>query len=242
MKEKPTWIVAPHSGWRCIIIFFQYPGGGGVGSEIEGRAMRKKETAWWPKSKPSGTIPALCAGILRMSQQAKICRRKSWRRFTGPSKENDPWASCFNSFSMLLFFFQEICRLPRHCDGWSLPIPDGRYPGCGDIAGQLRQNLSGKSQSGWLHTAFGGGEWWGREPTIQEVRTMTYQAIIKGARGIQYFVRQGFNLFPKSTATWGECGRMAVEICRDDTLASFRWRDNSGSVRFTEYTGFFRNA
>jgi len=41
---------------------------------------------------------------------------------------------------------------------------------------------------------------------------MTYQAIINGARGIQYFVRQGLNLFPKSTGTWSECGRMAVEI------------------------------
>ena len=41
---------------------------------------------------------------------------------------------------------------------------------------------------------------------------MTYQAIINGARGIQYFVRHGPNSFPKSTSTWNECGRMALEI------------------------------
>ena len=41
---------------------------------------------------------------------------------------------------------------------------------------------------------------------------MTWQAIINGATGIQYFVRQGLNYFPKSAATWSECGRMAVEV------------------------------
>jgi hypothetical protein len=41
---------------------------------------------------------------------------------------------------------------------------------------------------------------------------MTWQSIINGATGIQYFVRQGLNYFPKSVATWGECGRIAVEV------------------------------
>jgi len=60
--------------------------------------------------------------------------------------------------------------------------------------------------------AFGGGEHWLREPTIQEIRSMTWQAIAEGATGIQYFIRQGLNAFPKSTATWNECGRMAMEV------------------------------
>jgi hypothetical protein len=41
---------------------------------------------------------------------------------------------------------------------------------------------------------------------------MTWQSIINGATGIQYFVRQGLNYFPKSAATWSECGRMAMEV------------------------------
>jgi hypothetical protein len=48
--------------------------------------------------------------------------------------------------------------------------------------------------------------------TIQEIRSMTWQSVINGATGIQYFVRQGLNYFPKSTAVWAECGRMATEI------------------------------
>ncbi|HEX7493976.1 MAG TPA: hypothetical protein VF346_07140, partial [Bacteroidales bacterium] len=41
---------------------------------------------------------------------------------------------------------------------------------------------------------------------------MTWQAIINGATGIQYFVRQGLNYFPKSSAAWSECGRISVEV------------------------------
>lgn len=41
---------------------------------------------------------------------------------------------------------------------------------------------------------------------------MTYQSVVNGATGIQYFVREGLNSFPKSVSTWNECGRMALEI------------------------------
>lgn len=60
--------------------------------------------------------------------------------------------------------------------------------------------------------AFGGNEWWQREPDPREIRAMTYLAIIHGATGIQYFIRNGPNSFPKSTAMWAECGAMALEI------------------------------
>jgi len=82
----------------------------------------------------------------------------------------------------------------------------------GDAARQLSEAFKGKKPVWIVPQAFGGGEWWEREPTLQEIRAMTYQSIIRGARGIQFFVRQGLNLFPKSTATWNECGRMALEI------------------------------
>ena len=51
----------------------------------------------------------------------------------------------------------------------------------------------------------------GNQP-LQEIRSMTWQSIIKGATGIQYFVRQGLNYFPKSVAAWSECGSMAMEV------------------------------
>ena len=82
----------------------------------------------------------------------------------------------------------------------------------GDVAKQLRSEFEGEKPVWIVPQAFGGGEWWGREPTFQEMRTMTYQAIVNGATGIQYFVRHGLNSFPKSTSAWNECGRMALEI------------------------------
>jgi hypothetical protein len=60
--------------------------------------------------------------------------------------------------------------------------------------------------------AFGGSEWWHREPTRAEVRAMTYVALVSHASGIQYFVRMAPNGFPKSAALWGECGALALEV------------------------------
>jgi hypothetical protein len=82
----------------------------------------------------------------------------------------------------------------------------------GNVALALSTEFKGKRPVWIVPQVFGGGEIWSREPTIQEVRAMTYQSIINGVKGIQYFVREGLNLFPKSTALWNECGRMAVEI------------------------------
>jgi len=57
--------------------------------------------------------------------------------------------------------------------------------------------------------AFGGpNEHWNREPTWQEIRAMSYLAIIRGATGIQYFLEG----LPYSRATWAECRKVALEI------------------------------
>jgi len=92
------------------------------------------------------------------------------------------------------------------------PIPDSPVTLPGNVALSLSTEFKGKRPVWMVPQVFGGGEIWSREPTIQEVRAMTYQSIINGAKGIQYFVREGLNLFPKSTALWNECGKMAVEI------------------------------
>jgi hypothetical protein len=92
------------------------------------------------------------------------------------------------------------------------PVPDYPVSLPGDVASQLKAEFSGKKPVWIVPQAFGGGELWSREPTIQEIRSMTWQSIINGATGIQYFVRQGLNYFPKSAATWSECGKIATEV------------------------------
>ncbi|MDD4820262.1 MAG: glycoside hydrolase family 2 TIM barrel-domain containing protein [Flavobacteriales bacterium] len=65
----------------------------------------------------------------------------------------------------------------------------------------------------WLvPQAFGGNEWWQREPTAQEMRAATYMGLLGGSHGFQYFIRHGQNGFPKSTTAWAEAGAMALEI------------------------------
>ena len=55
----------------------------------------------------------------------------------------------------------------------------------------------------WLvPQAFGGNEWWSREPTAAELRLMTWIGIVEGATGVQYFIRHGLSGFPKSPDTW----------------------------------------
>jgi hypothetical protein len=92
------------------------------------------------------------------------------------------------------------------------PVPALPISMVNDIGRQLSSEFSGKQPQWMVVQAFGGGEWWEREPTLQEIRSMTWQSVINGATGIQYFIRQGQNYFPKSTAAWNECGRMALEI------------------------------
>jgi hypothetical protein len=42
----------------------------------------------------------------------------------------------------------------------------------------------------WLvPQAFGGNDWWPREPTASELRLMTWLGIIEGATGVQYAIR-----------------------------------------------------
>jgi len=65
----------------------------------------------------------------------------------------------------------------------------------------------------WLvPQAFGGNEWWTREPTAREQRVMTYLGIVEGATGIQYFIRHGLSGFPKSPIMWAAASRAALEV------------------------------
>ncbi len=64
----------------------------------------------------------------------------------------------------------------------------------------------------WLvPQAFGGGEFWTRGPTRDEIRAMTYIGIVEGAKGMQYFIRRAPNLSPKATDAWSAARDMAVE-------------------------------
>lgn len=127
-------------------------------------------------------------------------------------KETDPW------HPVTIVFMTPFTKAKNYAGAMDIamadPYPIPVYPVtmAGSAARLLKSEFDGRMPVWVVPQAFGGGEHWLREPTIQEIRAMTWQAVIEGATGIQYFIRQGLNAFPKSTAMWNECGRMAMEI------------------------------
>ncbi len=91
------------------------------------------------------------------------------------------------------------------------PIPHNSVTYVSRMSDELVAAYDGRKPLWIVPQAFGGNEWWRREPTAQEQRVMTWLALIHGARGIQYFIRSPRISFPKSPIMWAECGALALE-------------------------------
>lgn len=101
------------------------------------------------------------------------------------------------------------------------PVPDSPLTEVSEWTQQLYRVFYPVKPVWIVPQAFGGAEWWKREPTTREIRVMTYLAVIQRASGIQYFIRHGLNRFPKSQAMWAECGSMALEMAELAPFLSF---------------------
>lgn len=91
------------------------------------------------------------------------------------------------------------------------PIPNGPP---GSVAGAVRtlvNDLTPEIPVWIVPQAFGGSEWWTREPTGAELRLMSWLGLIEGATGSQYFIRHGLSGFPKSPVTWAAASQVALE-------------------------------
>ena len=187
-------------------------GGGGVSSKIEGLTNAQKKKLLINEINAFMDHPALLSWYIADEPNGNNLLPDSLLKIYKLIKEIDPW------HPISVVFTAPFLSSVKYADAMDIvmadpyPIPDLPVSVVGNVTGQLVKEFEGRKPVWIVPQAFGGGEIWRREPTLQEIRSMTYQAIINGARGIQYFVRQGLNLFPKSTGTWNECGRMAVEI------------------------------
>ena len=187
-------------------------GGGGVGSKIEGLSDNEKKERLITEIKTFRDHPALLGWYIADEPNGKSVTPDKLEEIYKTVKENDPW------HPVSIVFMAPYLTAKKYSDALDIvmadpyPIPDHPVSLPGDVASQLKTEFRGKKPFWIVPQAFGGGELWSREPTIQEIRSMTWQSIINGATGIQYFVRQGLSYFPKSAATWSECGRMAVEV------------------------------
>ncbi len=187
-------------------------GGGGVDSDVDSLIENRKREWLIHEIKEFRDHPALLAWYIADEPNGHNIPPEELENTYRIIKENDPW------HPVTIVFMAPHNQAKKYSDALdiimadSYPVPDLPITVFGNVAGQLSRDFYGYKPVWMVPQAFGGAEIWKREPTLQEIRSMTYQAIINGARGIQYFIRDGLNLFPKSTATWNECGQMACEI------------------------------
>jgi hypothetical protein len=187
-------------------------GGGGVGSKIEGLTDEEKRLRLGEEIKMFRDHPALLGWYISDEPNGFKIAPEQLEEIYEFVRKNDPWHPVSIVFMAPFLSSKKYIKALDIVMADPYPVPKLPITLTGDVAEQLITEFKGKRPVWIIPQAFGGGEWWEREPTIQEMRSMTWQAIINGATGIQYFVRQGLNYFPKSTAAWGECGRMAVEV------------------------------
>jgi hypothetical protein len=187
-------------------------GGGGVGSKIEGLSDMEKRERLISEIKTFRDHPALLGWYISDEPNGTNIAPEKLEEIYRTIKEYDPW------HPVSIVFMAPFITAKNYSGALDIvmadpyPIPDRPVSITGDVAEQLRTEFKGKKPFWIVPQAFGGGELWSREPTSQEIRSMTWQSIINGATGIQYFVRQGLNYFPKSAAIWSECGRIAMEV------------------------------
>jgi hypothetical protein len=187
-------------------------GGGGVGSEMKGYTDAQKRDLLINEIKTFRDHPALLAWYISDEPTGNNISPETLEEIYNVVKENDPWHPVSIVFMAPFLSSRRFENAVDIVMADPYPIPDMPASMVGEVADKLKKEFHGEKPVWIVPQAFGGGEWWGREPSIQEIRSMTYQSVISGATGIQYFIRQGLNSFPKSVSTWNECGRMAVEI------------------------------
>ena len=186
--------------------------GGGVASKTEDLNWAEKRKLLLNEIKSFRDHPALLAWYIADEPNGYEISPDTLKAIYRLVRENDPWHPVSIVFMAPWLASKNYIEALDIVMADPYPIPDSPVTLPGNVALSLSTEFKGKRPVWMVPQVFGGGELWSREPTIQEVRAMTYQSIINGAKGIQYFIREGLNLFPKSTALWNECGKMAVEI------------------------------
>ncbi len=187
-------------------------GGGGVNHRNHEMSEEEKRNLLINEVRTFMNHPALLAWYIADEPDGNNVKPETLEQIYRLIKDIDPW------HPVSIVFMTPFTRAKEYAGAMDIvmadPYPVPLYPVtmAGNVAKMLKKEFAGRMPVWIVPQAFGGGEHWLREPTLQEIRSMTWQAIIEGATGIQYFIRQGLNAFPKSTATWNECGRMAIEI------------------------------
>lgn len=187
-------------------------GGGGVGSNEWAKKSERRSIEMLKKEiETFKDHPALLSWYISDEPVGQGVSPESLEEIYGLIKETDPYHPV-----TIVFMTPHMAKNYSHVMDIVMAdpyvIPDGEVEEVGTIAARLQEEFFMEKPVWIVPQAFGGNEWWEREPTAQELRSMTYVSLVNDAMGIQYFIRHGLNSFPKSTAAWNECGNMALEF------------------------------
>jgi hypothetical protein len=92
------------------------------------------------------------------------------------------------------------------------PIPGNSVVNAGEYLKKLKEYYQFKKHIWIVPQAFGGQEFWQREPTPEELRAMVYLGVINGSRASQAFIRHVGQSFPKNPAMWSAYHQSAREL------------------------------
>lgn len=185
-------------------------GGGGAGSALRKLSEKKLEELLIKEVNTFKDHPALLAWYIGDEPALNGIKAEKMIKIYQKIKKIDP----YHPISMVFMRYDKAEKFEHAMDivmADPYPIPDRSVNIVANVTKRLASKFKYKKPVWIVPQAFGGNEWWSREPTKQELRVMTHLAIANGATGIQYFIRHGLNGFPKSTTTWAECGALALE-------------------------------
>ena len=92
------------------------------------------------------------------------------------------------------------------------PIPGNSIVNAAEYLEKLKEYYQYKKHIWIVPQAFGGQEFWSREPTPQELKAMVYLGVMHGARASQAFIRHVGQSFPKNPALWSAYHETAREM------------------------------
>lgn len=219
-------------------------GGGGVGSgRVIGQKASRKRQRLIDEINEFKDHPALLAWYISDEPTGHGEHPDSLKQIYNLIKTLDP-------YHPISIVFMAPAQARKYADAMDIvmadpyPVPNQAVKIVGAVTRNLIKEFQGEKAVWIVPQAFGGGEWWAREPSSRELRAMTWLAVTEGATGIQYFVRHGLNGFPKSTASWGECGKMSLEIqeilqylIKGESVEGFSCQDAGTRISVREYSG-----
>lgn len=185
-------------------------GGGGVyGAEADEAAAKQAQLK--AEIREFRDHPALLAWYIADEPSAKDVSPEHLIRTRALIRSLDP----YHPVTVVFMYTKSVREYAEAMDIVMVdkyPVPVQPVTKVADFTRELVGAFRYEKPVWFVPQAFGGHEWWPREPTAQEERVMAYLPLVHGATGLQFFIRHGLNGFPKSTSAWAECGRVALEL------------------------------